>query len=436
MDKKTEGITIKTTKEPKINRRRKKRIFWYSDFLRSTGFGNVAEELITRLNATGKYDFQVLGINHNGSPYNIEGGRYYHLKDIPVFPASNGFIDPLGLDRLSDMVDKMNFDLFFAIQDSFNMAKVFEAITDAKQKKGFKYILYTPIDGDIHPHWVTHGMEPADKVVTYTEYGKNIISSISPHMKPLVIPHGTNLDNFYPMGDEERTLERKWKFSLSPEEEKDMFIISNINRNQPRKDLARTIRAFVKFCDDYPEVNTKLYLHCLVNDQAGIRIDQFVAKYVPEKYLNRISTPGDENMGNLGVSLKDLRALYCCSDVVTSTSLGEGWGLSNTEAMACKVPVVMPNNTAFTEIIGPNEERGYLAKCGGDVNMYKTLVLDNNLSRPVTDINDLVKKWKHVYDNKKEAQEKAEKAFQWVTNKTWDSIAEEWDKLITQTLSE
>jgi len=432
--KKTE-LTIKTNTPPIINRRKKHKIFWYSDFLRSTGFGNVAEELITRLNATGKYEFTVLGINHNGSPYNIKGGRYYHLKDIPVYPASDGFGDPLGSERLVDMLGKLNFDMFFAIQDSFNMAKLHGAITEIKQKKYFKYMLYTPIDGDVPKRWVDEGMKPADTLVTYTQYGKDIIQGVSPHMNPHVIGHGVDFNKFHSLTDAERVRQRKWKFNLSAEEEKDLFIISNINRNQPRKDLARTIRAFRVFCERYPEIKCKLYLHCLINDQAGIRIDNFINKYIPQKYHDRIATPGDNNMGGLGVPVEDLNQLYCCSDLVTSTSLGEGWGLSNTEAMACKTPVVMPNNTAFTEIIGASEERGYLVKSGGDVNLYKTSIFDNSLSRPVTDINDLVKKWKHVYDNREEAKQKAEEAYKWLKDKTWDKIAEQWDRLITETLA-
>ncbi len=145
--------------------------------------------------------------------------------------------------------------------------------------------------------------------------------------------------------------------------------------------------------------------------------------------LNKIISPDPILLGNNGIPVDKMAQIYAGADILTSTTLGEGWGLSTTEAMACKTPVVMPNNSALTEIIGANNERGYLVKSGGTPNHMQLFRNDLEIFRPLTDIEDLIATWKHVYDNREEAKLKAEEAFKWVQNISWDIIAKQWDEL-------
>jgi D-inositol-3-phosphate glycosyltransferase len=426
-----EPITIKLNskdinlKPPKI------KVLWYSDFLRHTGFGNVAEEILSRLHKTGKYQFAVLGINYMGQPYNYAGSDYYHLKDIPVWPASAMGGDLFGFTNLAKMLTTQDFDIFFALQDSFNMLRMAETIKAVKKdkKNNFRYIYYFPVDSELHDQWVKNSIGVADYPVSYTEYGKK---QVLKHRKipneVQVINHGADLEKFFPVKDDmERERIRAEIFGITSD---DTFLITNVNRNQPRKDLPRTILAFKEFCKLYPKIDAKLYLHCHLRDGAGHDLKQISKMNVPKKlFEHKMMLPNPKGFGENGVPLETLRQIYQASDVVTSSTLGEGWGLSTTEAMACKIPVAIANNTSTTEIIGENEERGYLIKCGGDSNLYVAQRNDNDLLRPMTDIHDMVRVWKHIYDNRQEAKQKAEEAYKWVMNRTWDIIAEQWDKL-------
>jgi len=426
-------ITVKLDKMPEIMKKKnqKIRVLWYSDFLRRTGFGNVAEEILSRLHKTGKYEFVVLGINYHGQPYCQPDSDYYHLKDIPVYPAFSGGANSslFGYDILDRMLRTQQFDIFFTLQDSFNLLPMADTIIDAKQNKEFSYIFYFPIDGDIKKEWVDKAIKLADYPVTYTEYGRKKVVEQNSFVEPRVIPHGVDLEKFKPFNTEkDRHDFRKKYFGI----EKDLFLITNVNRNQPRKDLPRTILAFSEFCKKYKNINTKLYLHCYSKDNAGHKLHEYTKNYLPEDLWDRIIMPADDLMEGNGVSTDILSKIYASSDLVTSTTYGEGWGLSTTEAMSCKTPVVMPDNSATTEIIGAGNERGYLVKCGQNLNMMFVQKFDNELMRPLTDINDLIKQWKHVHDNKQEAKKKAEKAYSWLQNYTWDIIAEKWDKLFME----
>jgi len=66
-----------------------KKLLWYSDFLVPTGFGNVAEELIDRLLATGEYEIDVVAINYNGDPIKLDSPYAKYIDKVHVYPAAS-----------------------------------------------------------------------------------------------------------------------------------------------------------------------------------------------------------------------------------------------------------------------------------------------------------------------------------------------------------
>src|SRR5690606_10613675 len=145
---------------------------------------------------------------------------------------------------------------------------------------------------------------------------------------------------------------RKSYFQIADD---DTFLIINVNRNTPRKCLTHTIQVFSHFHRERP--NSKLYLHTEANEpehglnlpaavkEAGLRIGEDVI--IVDKF--DITKPKPE---------ATLVAIYNAADCFFTTAVGEGWGLTHTEAMAVGVPVVAPDNTVFKEHLGANEERG------------------------------------------------------------------------------
>ena len=140
-----------------------------------------------------------------------------------------------------------------------------------------------------------------------------------------------------------------------------------------------------------------------------------------------------ENFGpNQGYPREVVNMIYNASDCVVSTCLGEGWGLSWGEAMATKTPVIMPANTAMVENI--TEDRGYLAKSGTNPSLLTVLPHDNEVIRPLVDVEDMVEKMLDVYNNYDEALKKADKAYKWVhTNLNWQgNIGDQWINLFDE----
>jgi D-inositol-3-phosphate glycosyltransferase len=394
-------------------------LLWYSDFLVPTGFGNVAEEILSRLLKTNKYAVTVVAINYQGEPYNVPTSPYYKFKDVVVHPAMNEG-DLLGRAKVLRMLNTGNYDVLFVLQDTFNMATIHNELTKAKRQHGFGYVYYFPVDSDLDRAWVYLGMMPADIPVTYTDYGRGRVNAVNSEVSVEVIPHGVDTAIFRPTSDEENIVFKKGFFGLEDE-----FLITNVNRNQQRKDIPSTILSWLKVKEVIPDA--RLYLHMAKLDPAGCNLDELVYALVPDAWRGHVIRPIETR---LGCSKEIMRRIYCASDVIVTTTHGEGWGLSITEAMACGVPIVAPRHTACQEIIGKNEERGFLAEIAAHVVL---LHFDNFRQRPLVDVSSMANKILEVYKKPEKAKMKAERAQAWVKEYCdWDKIAVRWDELITK----
>lgn len=399
------------------------KVLWYSDFLLPTGFGNVAEEIVTRLLKTGKYEFTVIAANYEGDPYNILSSPYYKFKDIPVYPARFER-DVMGYTRIYELLRDGDFDIFFALQDPVHMVFMHQQLLSLKAIKGFSYIFYIPVDGNVKPVWINEAVGTADFPITYTNYGLNQIKKISQDIakRTKIIYHGVDRNTFYPLDSKEKQEAKKYLFNAEPYD----FVITNINRNSIRKDMARSIIAFLDIIKIIP--HSKLYLNTNIYDPYGHDLKAFIDQYVPDKITQYILYPDPKKMRN--ITKEVLNSIYNASDVVISTTTGEGWGLSTTEAMACKIPVIMPDHTSLSEIVGENEERGWLAQCG-DFTIFP--YFSSSIMRPTTNIGSLVSCANEVHKNKKKVENIVNNAYDWIVeNCDWDKIADQWNNIFDE----
>jgi hypothetical protein len=56
--------------------------------------------------------------------------------------------------------------------------------------------------------------------------------------------------------------------------------------------------------------------------------------------------------------------------------------------------------------------------------------------RPLTNVEDAVKKLIWVYDNPDKVAEIEQRAYDWVQTLTWESIGQQWDELFTRVYSD
>jgi len=403
------------------------KVLMLADFLCSTGFAQVAHNVAAQLHNTGKYEIDVVAINYYGDPYDTKKYPYN------VYPAVHAgmpqrYSDLYGRQRFLDMMGELNHDILFVIQDSFILDKFIYKIQQERAKlehkdRHFATVVYYPIDAEPKTEWLEKGVDPADFPVTYTQYAYKESTQMLPDLDGRLkyIYHGTDTSIFKPLPDRGK-LRKDFKM-IFPNMPEDPFIFMNINRNQQRKDIFSTMKAFSIVKKKRP--NAFLYLHMQPQDSGGDLFDI-------DKQLGLVA---GEDWGfpqnfsaNKGYPIEAVNELYNVADCVVSSTLGEGWGFSSIEGMATKTPILFPNHTSLTEIIG-DEERGTFIAAGNTMSHFVCLgESDNNRIRPTVDVTDMAKKMIFVMDNadKPIIQERTEAAYTWATNLTWDHVGKQW----------
>lgn len=401
----------------------RKVLVWTDSPTCATGFATVSRNILRQLDVTGKYEFTVIGINHDGTPYDTIKYPYHIHPAVAPLSDDPRYMNPYGPQKFMNFATSGEFDIIFILNDTFLVEKVMPALIDIRSKmkdeKKFSTIYYYPIDGVPKESWIKNSVMKADFPVVYTEFGRRETEKlVGPVKKLQIIGHGVDKAVFYPM-QESQLGDFKEKF-LGPA--KDCYVVLNVNRNQSRKDLHRTMAAFSIFHSKHP--NTFLFMLCQVDDVGG-NLDEIGFTYGLRNGVDWAAPPKGQFGANQGYPIEVVNKIYNIAGMVVSSTMGEGWGLSSVEAMACKVPVLFPRNTSLIEIIGENEERGYLCKSGESVNFFITAgKFDNNVLRPVVNIEDMSSKMEYIYLNRDEASEKAERAYKEVIE--WNQVGDAW----------
>lgn len=199
------------------------------------------------------------------------------------------------------------------------------------------------------------------------------------------IPHAVDLANLAPTQDKRAAKVAK---KLGVE---DKFVVLRVDRHQPRKYWDRTLMAFAKFAEGKDDV----FLLAKCNPRDCTMCD-------PNKDPSTWRDLG-KLAEELGISDKIrfedfffddsfmASAFYHAADVFLTTTSGEGFGLTPTEAMACGVPVIYPDTPVLPEVVAGG---GVMAKVEGK-SYYEPMCVWHNL----VDIDDAASKLQWAYDD-------------------------------------
>ena len=315
-----------------------------------------------------------------------------------------------------------NYDGIFIMQDMgviLPMIGEFKRIKEKlkkENKKQFKSVFYFPIDCEPPASVCKPDFLFFDRLITYTEFGKNALYNIEPAYKNKVsvIPHGINLNQFYRESEDVVMDFRQHYFK----ENANKFIVGIVNRNQFRKDFPTSIFAFLHARELAKKsgIEMFLYIHCYPVDQFGWNIPMFLDQTglvqgidygFPEKRIRDIDT-------------ETLNMIYNSLDLYISTSLGEGFGLTAIECFATKTLTIIPNNTAYTELSGSkNRPRSITYDM-----LYKVCCTQDNIIREQGDYEEIGEMIINI--NEQEAIKTIDNAYEFVKTLSWDKIGAKW----------
>lgn len=305
---------------------RKRRLLWVGDAGCDSGFARCTHETLKGF--IGEWDIEVLGINYRGEP---------HEYPYPMRPAclmgSRG--DILGVSRILDRCVRFRPDVVVLQNDPWNIPKYLDKLTPLGEHRPF-LVGAIAVDAKNCRGQDLNGL---DHAIFWTRFAEQEARAGGYVGMASVVPLGIDLDVFQPLAGDRKQL----RATFLPPATLDAFLVLNANRNQPRKRLDLTIEYFAEWYHrDRP--NAYLYLHVCPTGDVGWNIDQ-LAKYHGLKGRILLSQPGTFE----GLSEAELVTTYQVCDAQISTTLGEGWGLTTMEGMACGIPQIVPDWSALGE---------------------------------------------------------------------------------------
>lgn len=345
----------------------------------STGFGRVMEELLKRWR-TYFADIDIHGINYDGAPHTLPyriwrtGFPWYDAPPLQRF--MNAASNPV-VGRKDKAGDKF-YTHIFLLQDAWALSGggLPAALAELRRiRNGERYraagvpplkvMAYFPCDAPFRAEWMEIA-RVADVAVTYTEYGKAQAERWISDREIEVIPHGVDANVFTPMA-ESRSMIRQAAFdpkicNWGGFDCADDFLMLNVNMNQRRKGIAQSF-AILKNLKEQSELDAqvggerrlpkfKLLLHMAAeNRDEGVELEPMAEQFglVRGEDWQHTGKLFNGLIGSLDNAA--LNALYNAADLYLTTSLGEGWGMGITEALAAGTPVAAPRHTACAEIL-------------------------------------------------------------------------------------
>ena len=379
--------------------------------------------MLSALWDTGQYEIHQLAINHHGE-FTQDATIPWQLQPAKLLDPK----DPHGIKMFIKTLHGGDYDIVWVLNDLYVTSDATESLKKCFDdmrthgKKIPKVIYYYPVDCHV-PVDKGSFLLLADAIVCYTDHGKEETLKTFPGLenKLYQIAHGVDTSVFKPLSQQEAALMKSKMVNGDP----DTTLVINVNRNNPRKQIPYSILAFKEFRKSVPK--SKMYIHTAIVDQGGdIRI---AIRDLGLNCVDDIILPINYSPSN-PIRLEAMNMVYNVGDLFLTTHLGEGWGLTVSEAMAAGTPVVAPRNTSMPQLLGEHSERGYLYEC------KDTIWIDQSGFRPKGLIPDITETMLRAYHaGPKNKNPRCHAAIDWASKHTWQHAQRQWIELFTKILA-
>jgi glycosyltransferase involved in cell wall biosynthesis len=314
-----------------------------------TGLTRVMHSLLRRL--AERHEVHYLGIGY--------AGEIVRDRSLTIYPTNPRGGDVFAAFQAKKLIEDIHPAVVFILNDIWYFQYYLRLLGPCRN--GLKIVTYIPLDGAIVREEDAAALDQADRVVTYTQFGRTQFEGAFRRLRDKqpartfpavdVIPHGLDRDRFFPFPDLTRAsfaaagrAHAKRRAFGEPLDGGESFVVLNASRPDKRKRVDLTLRGFAQFAAGKPS-NVRLCLHHAIMDD---EVERGLVQVIRECGIGeRVSM---NPLGRRVVDDAELNLLYNACDVGITTSMGEGWGLVSCEHGAAGAAQIVPDHTACAEL--------------------------------------------------------------------------------------
>lgn len=306
-----------------------KKLMFVGDAACGSGFGKATHYILEILKQ--RWQVFVVGVNYRGFP---------HKYTYPIYPAWAGG-DGLGVGMMKEAIEREGKPDLVVLQTNPWNVPIYKRTLFKHGYGDVPIVAIVAIEGRNCSGYELNGLK---KAIFWTEFGRREATEGGMKDVPTaIVPLGVDLDVFKP-GDQAAARNFLMPPGTSPVQP-DSFIICNVNRNQNRKRIDLSVLYFSEWIRTRGIKDAYLYLHILPGSSTMVDCDQ-LATYCGTISKLIVAQPKDIYHGAPEAYVV---AAYRASDIGLSTALGEGWGLTTMEGMACGKPQIATRYSAIAE---------------------------------------------------------------------------------------
>jgi glycosyltransferase involved in cell wall biosynthesis len=313
----------------------------------STGLGRITRELAIRIHDHLGETFRVGTYGLGGIPSRRFPWQQYQITSLKEWV-------PVDLPRVWQDFAGDEKGIIFPIWNPSSLAWLADPsklapglMKDFLMSDPFETWGYFPVDAEgpngLLPKEVTDVICEFDRPLMYTTWASELVKKSSGKIVPH-LPHGTDTKIFYPRDRQEmRQTFVKTVTGVEPPEPRpvhdNIFLIGIVATNTRRK--AWTLGFEV--CQELLArgVNVVLWAH------TDLAKKHWNLPALAEAYGMKDRVV----LTNTDLSDEQMAEAYCACNVILGIGLGEGWGMTHSDALACGVPVICGNYAGSTEFV-------------------------------------------------------------------------------------
>jgi len=372
-----------------------------------SGMSIVGRELAKRLALS--HEVHIFGVNYSGETQ----------KWNDCWLHQNGFLnDPNGEQMLPYWVANVNPDAYITNLNWQSISWI-HGVLNQRYINGrpLGVFLYVPIETEHYPPFIEEKLVKQHlNDVFLVPFNKPQYEMLK-HLDAVVdyIPHGYDRNSYYPRPQQGKTVRQRLGIG-------DRFTVMSCGENWRRKNWHILLQAFCKLKGMVD--NPALILHTSPSPSRG-------SAFYEGWYLNALLNTYDLKLNqDVFVTRNNpveptppdtLAQLYSAADVYALATGGEGFGMTELEAMACGLPQV-------------NSDLENLKWLCGDASLYARTLLSDVMSTgevmKIPDPDDFAGKLKWLHDNPDKRKEMGEKGLERAKQFSWEKSAQKFLDLL------
>lgn len=331
-----------------------------------SGFGNYTREILSRLHNTNKYEIAELSCYRTNTVQKTEPWKVYPCAVGPNHPSFNNYISNIanefGQWRFDLVLLHFKPDIVIDIRDFWN----FQYQEFSPLREFFYWVLGPTYDSSPQKIDVLNTLYNADEVVFHTEWAKNDLVNYDLYNQinsTKIVNDSVNPSVFKPISYNKKF--HKSKYGI----DSDSFIIGSVMRNQKRKLIAEIFqilkslpnKTYLYLHTSFPEygawdIPTLLLEYGVINRVLFTYICRHCNSFFPsvfkgsKAYCNQCKNIAHIWNVSSGLPPKQLCDIYNIFDIYLQYAICEGFGIPQTEAAACGIPVITVNHGAMADV--------------------------------------------------------------------------------------